>query len=845
MRPRRKLPRVNPEHRVSDGRSSARSVIAAIACVVCGSLTTACGGSRAQTPTPGGTTGSLVDERRLPTGARLDPAGHSFAVGNMPIAALASPDGRYLVLSLAGWREQGIAIIDRASDAVVQEIPQRGAFLGLAWSADGRTLYSSGGVTDFVYVYAWNPSSTRPATLADSIVLGHADGKTAGSRYPAGIAVGANGHTLYVAENLSDSVAVVDLAARRVVQRVAADAYPYAIIAARDGSVYLSAWGASTVNAFRADSAGRLTAERSIFVGRHPSALVLSADATRLFVATASTDRIAVIDTRARRTIRWLLDPPPGGVNEGSTPNALALSPDGTRLLVAEADANAVAIFELSGQSSGRADGGGTDSLVGRIPTQWYPTALDLHGDSLWVVNGKGTGSAPNPRGPQPNVPLSDVDPHAYTLGQLSGSVTVIASAHGEALDALSRRVAHANGWDIPRTSPQTHYPPFEHVVYIIKENRTYDQVLGDLPEADGDTAFIYFPRAVSPNHHAIAERFGVFDRFFVNAEVSNQGHPWSTSAYVTDFVEKTTPDDYRLLRPEHDDAGDADMPAAGFVWDAAVRKGISVRDYGEYGEPDPRTSHDSGMGQAVQTRSLIASLAPYMSPTYPSFDLAIPDQRRADAWIAEFRDFERTGRMPALEILHLPNDHTAGARRGLHTPKALMADNDLALGRIVEAISRSRFWKNTVVFVIEDDAQDGPDHVDSHRSVLLVASAWNRRGVSHRFVNTTDVLATIEEILGLDALSHFDRFGRPLREIWTSGPDLSPYVALTPAQPLAEVNVASGADARRSSRIDLSRADRVDDDAFNRILWHTIKGSHTAFPLKQRAAVQEYVRAR
>ncbi len=305
-------------------------------------------------------------------------------------------------------------------------------------------------------------------------------------------------------------------------------------------------------------------------------------------------------------------------------------------------------------------------------------------------------------------------------------------------------------------------------MVYIIKENRTYDQLLGDLPQGDGDTAFTYFPRAVSPNHHAIAERFGLFDRFFVNAEVSNQGHPWSTSAYVTDFVEKTTPDDYRLLRPEHDDAGGADLPAAGFVWDAAVKKGIGVRVYGEYGEPDPARSRDSG---AVRTRSVIASLAPYMSPTYPSFDLAIPDQRRADAWLAEFREFERTGRMPALEILHLPNDHTAGARHGLHTPKALMADNDLALGRIVEAISRSRFWKNTVVFVLEDDAQDGPDHVDSHRSVFLVASAWNKHGVSHRFVNTTDVLATIEEILGLDALSHFDRFGRPLREIWTSTP--------------------------------------------------------------------------
>ena len=826
---------------VSDGcHTPAKHLATAIASVCFGVLATACGGGRAHTGPPNDASAPL-DEHRLPTGVRLDPAGRSFAVGNMPIAALASPDGKYLVLSLAGWREQGIEIVDRASSTLIQKLPQRGAFLGLAWSADGSSLYVSGGVTDRVYVYTWSAASTHPATLADSIVLGTADGKTEGWRYPAGLAVAGSGRTLYVAENLSDSVAVVDLGTRRVTQRVAADAYPYAVTAARDGSVYVSAWGASTVNAYHADSLGHLARERSIAVGRHPSALALNADGTRLFAASASTDRIAVVDTRAHRTIRWLLDPPPGGVHEGSTPNAVALSADGMRLFVAEADANAVAVFALSGATSGRPDAAGRDSLIGRIPTEWYPTAMDVHGDSLWVVNGKGRGSAPNVRGLQPNVALRDIDPHMYTLGQLSGSVTVIPIASGASLDALSRRVNHANGWDEARTAARAHYPPFEHVVYIIKENRTYDQVLGDLPRADGDTALTYFPRAVSPNHHAIAERFGIFDRFFVNAEVSNQGHPWSTAGYVTDFLEKTTPDDYRLLRPEHDDAGGADMPAEGFVWDDAVKKGISVRDYGEYGEPDP-TSEDS---TRPRTRSLIASLAPYTSPTYPSFDLTIPDQRRADAWLAEFRECERTGRMPALEIMHLPNDHTAGARRGLHTPKALMADNDLALGRIVEAVSRSRFWRSTVIFVVEDDAQAGPDHVDSHRSVLLTASAWNRGGVSHRFVNTTDVLATIEEILGLDALSHFDRFGRPLREIWTSAPNLAPYVALTPAQPLSEVNMASGADARRSSRIDLSRADRIDDDTFNRILWRTIKGPGVAFPSIHRAAVQELVRAR
>jgi len=327
-----------------------------------------------------------------------------------------------------------------------------------------------------------------------------------------------------------------------------------------------------------------------------------------------------------------------------------------------------------------------------------------------------------------------------------------------------------------------------------------------------------------------------------VNAEVSNQGHPWSTSAYVTDFVEKTTPDDYRLLRPEHDEPGDADDPAAGYLWDAAVKKGITLRDYGEYAEPDPDTVRTGG---GRQERSVLASLAPYTSPSYPSFDLAIPDQRRADAWLAEFHVYERSGRFPALEILHLPGDHTSGGRRRRPTPKAYMADNDLALGRIVEAISRSRYWKSTVMFVVEDDAQDGPDHLDSHRSVLLVVSAWNKGGVIHRFVNTTDVLATIEELLGLDALSHFDRFGHPLRDVWNTKPDERPYVALTPAQSRTELNVADGADARRSDRIDLSRADRVDDDTFNRILWRAVKGTAVPYPRAHRVPVQEYARMR
>ena len=563
---------------------------------------------------------------RLSTGVRLDPAGRSIPVGNMPLAALASPDGRWLVLSMSGYREQGIEVIDRHSGGVVQRIEQPGAFLGLAWSADHHMLYVSGGVADAVYVYAWTPAGPRPATLKDSIGLGHV------GCYPAGIALSPDGRTLYVAENLSDSLAVIDLATRRVIQRVAIGPFPYGVAVGPDRHVYASAWGSDYIAVFHETDNGRLVADRVINPIRHPSALLLNGNGSRLYVASASTDRVGVIDPVSSRVLRWLEDPPPDGVTEGSTPNALAMSADGTRLFVAEADANAVAVFDLQ-----------TYALTGRIPTEWYPTALVDFGDSLWIVNGKGSGAGPNPRGPQPNIPVAQFDVTSYTLGQLNGSITIAAAPRGPALDALSARVAHANGWDVPHAA-RGHYPPITHVVYIIKENRTYDQVLGDLRQGDGDTSLLFFPRAISPNHHALAERFGVFDRFFTNAEVSEQGHPWSTSAYVTDYSEKNAPSTYRNKRPEPDELGETDEPANGYLWDDARKAGITFRDYGEYAESVRRDSTKPPVYRALK-----AGLQPYLSPIYPPFDLSVPDQVRADAWLTELREFERVGTMPAL----------------------------------------------------------------------------------------------------------------------------------------------------------------------------------------------------
>jgi len=744
----------------------------------------------------------------------------------MPLAMALSPEKDRIVVLLNGWREQGIQVVDRTSGRVLQTVPLPAVFLGIAFAPDGKSLYVSGGNQDVIYRFAW---SAGRATLADSIALAVKQKGMNGTRYPAGIAISRDGRTLYAAENLGDSLAVVDIAAHRVVQRLATERYPYGVVVGFDGIVYVSAWGGWTVSAFPARTNGTLGEGTRIRVARHPSALALSPDGSRLFVASGSTDKVSVIATRSLRVVATLNDASPAATGEGSTPNALALSPDGMRLFVAEADNNAVAVFDLSAGASGVSGATGNDTLTGRIPVGWYPSAVAADGADLLVVNGKGRGTRPNPAHWKTGQPMPPHSPE-YTLGQINGTLTIVPASRatvGE-FSAFSARVASANGWNLARRSEK--YPPFEHVIYIIKENRTYDQVLGDLTQADGDSSLLFFARPVSPNHHVLAERFGIFDRFFVNAEVSPDGHDWSMGAYVTDYAEKTIPSNYSSRGRSYDYEGfnrgtlpddDVAEPASGYLWNLADRAGITYRNYGEFvDEPDDPTGLKAPAYTATKP-----TLAAHTNPAYAGFAMQVPDQVRVDVWLKEFQEFVQTGKLPALEIVRLPNDHTSGGRAGSPTPRAYMADNDLALGRLIEALSKSPFWKSTVVFVLEDDAQDGPDHVDSHRSPLLVISPYNRGRVFHRFANTTDVVATIEDILGLGRMSQFDHYGRPLREIWETEPDLTPYTALTPSVSLKELNPRRGAMAEASKKLTLRKEDTSDDDLFNRILWTVIKG--------------------
>ncbi|HEX5971814.1 MAG TPA: bifunctional YncE family protein/alkaline phosphatase family protein [Gemmatimonadaceae bacterium] len=807
------------------------------------------------TPQPAATPpANPVDDAhaRLPTGVHLDPVAPLHVVGQMPLAMMDAPEGDRVVLLVNGWRDEGIQVVDRGSGRVLQSLPLPAVFLGLQFSPDGRSLYVSGGNGDVVYRLDW---SAGAATLRDSLVLqAKPRPNVNGSRYPAGLALSRDGRTMYVAENLADSLAVVDLASGQVVQRIATGHYPYAVVVAPDGSVYVSDWGGWDLSTFAAAGDGRLRATGTIRVGRHPSALLLNPRGNRIFVATASTDRVVSVDPARRRVIGELLDPPPSGPGEGSTPNALALSGDGLRLYVAEADANAVAVFDLSAMTSGVAGANGDDLLAGRIPAGWYPTSLLARGDTLVVASGKGGGTFPNPDGPQPVPERQHLGPRGVnrTLSQLNGGLLIapVARAGGEALARYTARVAQANGWTTPRTAARG-YPPFEHVVYIVKENRTYDQVLGDLPQADGDTSLVLFGRDVTPNQHALAERFGIYDRFFVNAEVSPDGHNWSMAAYTTDYLQKTVPLNYsgrgrsyeyeganfgaRTVVPNDDPAA----PARGYLWDLIQRKGLTFRNYGEFVIPE-RADPDDVLPPGYRGNKPF--LASHTNPAYPGFDLNITDQHRADVWLAELAEFTKRGVMPAFEIIRLPNDHTAGARAGAPTPQAYAADNDLALGRMIEGLSRSPFWKSTVVFVVEDDAQNGPDHVDSHRSPVQIISPYSRAGVVHRFANTTDVIRTMEEILGLDALSQFDYHGRPLRDIWSATPDLTPWTVLRPNVDLNAKNPANTRGASESAQLDLEIEDVAAEDPFNRIIWEAVKPG-VAYPGARRGATLEAVR--
>jgi YVTN family beta-propeller protein len=786
---------------------------------------------------PRGDTAVLAPNHQL-----VRPAGSVVRFAGRPVDLVRVSDGSRVYLK----DNRGLVVLETPSWRVLQELsfPQGGGSMhGIVVSRDGRRLFLTS-AQDRIWEAAVDPTADPARTVSwrRSIAV---PGPAGGPSHASGLALSPDERQLYVCLSRNNSLGVVDLDSGALTREIAVGVAPFDVVIGPSGAeAWVSCWGGRRPAAGRraapssgtpvsvdargvADSgmvavvdlpAGRMAEE--IDVGLHPSDLVATGDGRRLFVANANADTVSIIDLPGRRVAATVSVRPDPDVPFGSAPNALALAQDGRTLFVANGGNNAVAVISVSGRPRVR----------GFIPAGWYPGALAADDRFLYIANVKGEGSRrrsdaqPGWRvsahlGTASQVPLPD----PRTLARFSRQVRADARVP-EALRAWERAALPSRVGPVPVPERLGEPSVFEHVVYVIKENRTYDQVFGDLPRGNGDASLCDYGREVTPNHHALAEEFVLLDNFYCNGVLSADGHSWATEGNVTDHLEKAFGGFTRSYT-----FGDDPLTysASGFIWDNVLDHGLSFRNYGEmdYAEPVPanatfREIYDdwrAGTRKIQFTQNIgIDRLRTYSSRAYPGWNMRIPDNLRMDVFLAELAQAERSGFWPNLVLLFLPNDHTTGTAPGAPTPQAQVADNDLALGRAVEALTRSRFWPRTCIFVVEDDPQDGFDHVDGHRSPCLVISPYTRRGiVVSRFYNQTSVLHTMERILGLPPMNQMDAMAPLMRECFTAYPALRPYVCRPNRIPLDRMNPPLSAltgNARRhaeqSARQDWSRPD-------------------------------------
>jgi DNA-binding beta-propeller fold protein YncE len=781
----------------------------------------------------------------LPNGWRIQPAGEHLPIGDMPLAMSLSPDGHSLVVTNNGYQKPTLRVVNLDHHDITGVVPIDDAWLGLAWHPDRTRLYSSGGAGDTVQEFSWTNQRLRPGEKIPVVAkLKVAQGQTRPApeeqTFIGGIAVAPDGSKLFAVHVFGQRVTSVDLSTHAILATAEVPAEPYTCVLSPDGgTLYVSLWGGSRVLVFDAAS---LKPKGEIHVGEHPNAMVLSRDGRRLFVACANTNAVWVIDTgsqTATEQISLALFP---NAPAGSTPNALAISPDGQHLAVADADNNDVAMVDISTPGASRVNG--------FIPTGWYPTGVlfSHDGSEMFILSGKGLTSSANPRGGHPGVPSGEGQ---YSGSMLEGALSILPTPSIAALADYTRRVYALTPYsDATRLAPAgvTGASPIprrvgdasaiKHVFYVIRENRTYDQILGDLDRGNGDPTLALFGESVTPNAHALAREFVTLDNFYVNAEVSYSGHAFSTAAYSTDFVEKMWPTVYGDRGGEYLSEGGGEnrnaygnitTPAQGYIWDLCIRASKTVRSYGEFVSENPSTH---------RLEATVPGLEGRISPTFPPFDVTIKDQVRVDAWLKEFREYEGNGQLPALSILRLPNDHTNGTRAGSPTPRAMTADNDLALGRFVDAITHSSYWKDSAIFVVEDDAQNGPDHVDAHRSVALVISPFTRRGtVDHTLYTTSGILRTMELILGLPPMTQYDSAATPLYNSFTTASSAVTYTARAETINLDELNRPGAPGAAASARMNFTVEDAAPEIELNQILWQSVHGPQSIMPPPRHAA--------
>ena len=798
----------------------------------------------------------------LPNQWSLRPAGTTVELGDFPVNLALSPDGKFAAVLHCGFGRHEIVVVDLAARQIAGRVPVNEAFYGLTFARDGHKLFCSGASDELVHIFDFVGGKIS----ADRDLVMRAPTETG---VPCGLAVDPDGKTLFVANLWGGSVSKVgvhnsvvhdfplsDIVAPNLAPRPAADfdtaaatkrahaaelaahhdlngVFPYGcVLDSKQDRLYVSLWGGAAVAVVDLKTG---QADERWPVGEHPCEMVLSRDARRLFVANANDNTVTVLDTRTGRATDTLWATLYPQSPRGSTPNSVALSPDDQTLFVANANINAVGVFDVAEAGHGR--------CLGFIPSGWYPTSVRVtpDGRQLLIVNGKGNTAVANPNAPQP-ARGGKKDRSEYIAGLLKGTLNIVelpAAADfsrqmsvwtAEVLKCTPLREDASVSPTPPPGNPVPGRPgdpsPIKHCIYVIKENRTYDQVFGDLKEGNGDPALCLFPERVTPNLHQLARQFVLLDNFYADAEVSADGHEWSMGAYASDFVIKTWRLNYghRGSKFPYPSEGLLPIaaPASGYLWDQALAAGVSYRSYGEF------VQNGSGSGQPSHTK--VKSLQDHFDPLYPGFDLGYSDLKRAGRFIGELKRFESEGGMPALQILRLGNDHTHGVTVGQRTPTAYVAENDVAVGRLVEAVSHSKFWTNTAIFVVEDDAQNGPDHVDAHRTEALVISPYTRHGaVDSTLYSTTSMLRTMELILGLRPMTQFDAAAAPMYHSFQPQADAAPYVARPAGVDLKALNglLSWGA----GEKFDFTKEDANDDLKFNEVIWRSVRGANQPMP--------------
>ena len=767
----------------------------------------------------------------LPNGWTLSPAGKSLPLGDLPLNMAVSKSKKLMAITNNGQSTQSIQLINLVNNTILDNIKISKSWLGIAFSADEKTLYASGGNDNWILKY--NIVNNK-LLLSDSIKLGD---KWPNKISPAGICINDAKNILYVVTKDDSCLYEVNLKTNKTIKKTALPAEAYTCVLSNDGSeLYISIWGAEKLVVYNTLSQ-KIT--NSINTGTHPNDLILSKNGKTIYVANGEDNSVSVVDIKNKKVIETLNCALYPNAPTGSATNGVALSADEKTLYIANADNNCIAVFDVTEI--------GNSKSKGFIPVGWYPTNVKVVGSKIYVTNGKGFSSFANPLGPDPynqNAQmavqkglLKNTKEVQYIGGLMKGTLSIINTPSEKQLGLYSAAVYENTPYtkineeksnaEIGSVIPQKLGDPsaIKYVFYIVKENRTYDQVLGDVKEGNGDPSLCLFGEKYTPNQHALAKEFVLLDNFYVNGEVSADGHNWTLGGYANDYLEKNWVTSYGGRGGNYDAEGTRAIAnnKNGFIWDYAKRAGISYRTYGEF---------------ADNYKANLPVLENHFCPYFTSWDQAVRDTTRVGQWKRDFDSLLSKNAVPRLNTMRLINDHTEGMKLGRPSPYAHVADNDLAVGMLVDYLSKSPIWNETVVFIVEDDAQNGPDHVDAHRSPAFIAGGFVKRGfVDHTAYTTTSILKTIELILGMQPMSQYDAGAEALWRCFDKTPNAKGFITKPLQFDINEKNTVRSAMQRKSETFNFKKEDSINDHDFNEVLWKGLKGESALVPAPKRAA--------